>query len=287
MKPFGQHDVHGVFAGARKNLAPCLEACEGPRPRSRNLGLYMILETHGLTRVFAGFTAVRDVSLAVREGAIHGIIGPNGAGKTTLFNLLSGFLAPTSGSIAFRGADITRLDAVAVARRGIVRSFQITSIFAHLSVLDNVRVSLESKTNLPYRFWLPGSRVDTLTDRARAILAQVGLTAQADLLAAQLSYGHKRSLELGISLAQDPQVLLLDEPTAGMGREDIGRVTDLIRSVALGRTVVLVEHNLSVVSELCDRITVLQRGSILVEGSYAEVRADQRVVDAYLGGRHA
>ena len=247
----------------------------------------MILETRGLSRVFAGFTAVRDVSLGVREGSIHGIIGPNGAGKTTLFNLLSGFLAPTSGTIAFRGADITRLDAAAVARTGIVRSFQITSIFAHLSVLDNVRVSLESKTRLPYRFWLPNSRVDALTERGLAILEEVGLSAQAPLLAAQLSYGHKRSLELGISIAQDPRVLLLDEPTAGMGREDIGRVTALIRAIAADRTVVLVEHNLSVVSELCDRITVMQRGSILIEGTYADVRADQRVIDAYLGGQHA
>jgi branched-chain amino acid transport system ATP-binding protein len=247
----------------------------------------MILETRGLTRDFAGFTAVRDVSLNVREGAIHGIIGPNGAGKTTLFNLLSGFLAPTSGSIAFRGTDITALDAPAVARIGIVRSFQISSVFAHLSVLDNVRVSLEAKTDLPFRFWLPGSRLDALTERARAILAEVGLLAQADLLAAQLSYGHKRSLELGISIAQDPHVLLLDEPTAGMGREDIEGVTALIRAVANGRTVVLVEHNLHVVSELCDRITVLQRGAILVEGNYADVRADGRVIDAYLGGQHA
>jgi branched-chain amino acid transport system ATP-binding protein len=230
---------------------------------------------------------VREVDLGVRAGSIHGIIGPNGAGKTTLFNLLSGFLAPTSGTISFRGRDITELDAPAVARAGIVRSFQITSIFAHLSVLDNVRVSLESKTALPFRFWLPDSSIEALTERARAILEEVGLEPQASLLAAQLSYGHKRSLELGISIAQDPQVLLLDEPTAGMGREDIGRVTALIRRVAATRTVVLVEHNLSVVSELCDRITVLQRGSILVEGSYAEVRNDQRVIDAYLGGQHA
>jgi branched-chain amino acid transport system ATP-binding protein len=247
----------------------------------------MILETRGLSRVFAGFTAVRDVSLKVREGSIHGIIGPNGAGKTTLFNLLSGFLAPSGGTITFRDKDVTRLDASAVARAGIVRSFQITSIFAHLTVLDNVRVSLESKTNLPFRFWLPNTRVDALSERAAAILEEVGLTAQASLLAAQLSYGHKRSLELGISIAADPQVLLLDEPTAGMGREDIGRVTSLVRRIASQRTVVLVEHNLNVVSELCDRITVMQRGSILVEGTYADVRADQRVIDAYLGGQHA
>jgi branched-chain amino acid transport system ATP-binding protein len=247
----------------------------------------MLLETRGLTRSFAGFTAVRDVALSVREGAIHGIIGPNGAGKTTLFNLLSGFIAPTSGSIVYDGRDITAFDAPAVARAGIVRSFQITSIFAHLSVLDNVRVSLESKTALPFRFWLPGARVDALTERAMAILDEVGLAAQAPLLAAQLSYGHKRSLELGISIAQNPRVLLLDEPTAGMGREDIGRVTALIRAIGATRTIVLVEHNLSVVADLCDRITVLQRGSILVEGSYADVRADARVIDAYLGGQHA
>jgi len=247
----------------------------------------MILQTRGLTKVFSGFTAVSDVSLAISEGTIHGIIGPNGAGKTTLFNLLSGFLQPTSGSIAFRDTEITGLDAPAVARTGIVRSFQITSIFPHLSLLDNVRVSLESKTDLPMRFWLPGKRIDALTDQAMAILADVGLADKATLLAAQLSYGHKRSLELGISMAQDPVVLLLDEPTAGMGAEDIGRVTDLIRSIAKGRTVVLVEHNLSVVSNLCDRLTVLQRGAILVEGTYAEVRADQRVIDAYLGGQRA
>ena len=177
----------------------------------------MILQTRGLTKVFSGFTAVSDVSLAISEGTIHGIIGPNGAGKTTLFNLLSGFLQPTSGSIAFRDTEITGLDAPAVARTGIVRSFQITSIFPHLSLLDNVRVSLESKTDLPMRFWLPGKRIDALTDQAMAILADVGLADKATLLAAQLSYGHKRSLELGISMAQDPVVLLLDEPTAGMG----------------------------------------------------------------------
>jgi branched-chain amino acid transport system ATP-binding protein len=247
----------------------------------------MILQTDNLSKAFTGFMALRGVSLGVREGSIHGIIGPNGAGKTTLFNLLSGFLAPTAGTITFAGTDITPLGAVAVARAGIVRSFQISSIFAHLSVLDNVRVSLESKTALPFRFWLPGSRVDALTERALAILTDIGLADQAQRLAAQLSYGHKRSLELGISSAQNPRLLLLDEPTAGMGVEDIGSVTALIRKLAVGRTVVLVEHNLRVVSELCDRITVLQRGSVLVEGDYASVRGDQRVIDAYLGGGDA
>jgi branched-chain amino acid transport system ATP-binding protein len=246
----------------------------------------MILATRGLTKVFAGFTAVDDVSIGIEEGAIHAIIGPNGAGKTTLFNLLSGFLRPTRGTIVFRGADISTLDAPAVARAGIVRSFQITSIFPHLSVLDNVRVSLESKTDLPMRFWLPNRRIDALTEPALSILREVGLGGHAHLLAAQLSYGHKRSLELGISIAQDPQILLLDEPTAGMGAAEIERVTSLIRTIAVGRTVVLVEHNLSVVSQVCDRITVLQRGCVLVEGSYDDVRNDQRVIDAYLGGQH-
>ena len=246
----------------------------------------MILATRGLTKVFAGFTAVDDVSIGIEEGAIHAIIGPNGAGKTTLFNLLSGFLRPTHGTIVFRGTDISTLDAPAVARAGIVRSFQITSIFPHLSVLDNVRVSLESKTDLPMRFWLPNRRIDALTERAMSILREVGLSGHAHLLAAQLSYGHKRSLELGISIAQDPQILLLDEPTAGMGAAEIERVTSLIRTIAVGRTVVLVEHNLSVVSQVCDRITVLQRGCVLVEGTYDDVRNDQRVIDAYLGGQH-
>ncbi|MFN2461282.1 MAG: ABC transporter ATP-binding protein [Candidatus Velthaea sp.] len=247
----------------------------------------MILETSGLTKIFSGFTAVDDVTLGINDGSIHGIIGPNGAGKTTLFNLLSGFLPPTRGTIAFRGRDITGFDAPAVAREGIVRSFQITSIFPHLSVLDNVRVSLESKTLLPMRFWLPSRRLDELTEPALAILRDVGLAAQAHMLAAQLAYGHKRSLELAISIAQDPVLLLLDEPTAGMGADDIGRVTRLIRKLAAGRTVVLVEHNLSVVSQLCDRITVLQRGCVLVEGTYDEVRSDRRVIDAYLGGQSA
>jgi branched-chain amino acid transport system ATP-binding protein len=246
-----------------------------------------ILRTSDLSREFVGFRAVDGVTLEVAEGSIHGVIGPNGAGKTTLFNLLSGFLAPTRGTIVFRDRDITALDAPAVARAGIVRSFQITSIFPHLSVLDNVRVSLEAKTNLPMRFWLPHKRIDALTERAQEILAEVGLAEKAGVLAAQLSYGHKRALELGISIAQDPVMLLLDEPTAGMGTEDIGRVTELIRAIAKGRTVVLVEHNLSVVSQLCDRITVMQRGSILVEGSYDDVRRDPRVIDAYLGGTHA
>jgi branched-chain amino acid transport system ATP-binding protein len=244
----------------------------------------VILATQSLAKSFAGYRAVDDVSIAVEEGAIHAIIGPNGAGKTTLFNLLSGFIAPDSGSISLAGRDITGLAPHRIARLGIVRSFQINSIFPHLSVLDNVKVSLEAKTELPGRFWLPGRATGKLDERARELLADVGLVRDQDLLAVQLAYGRKRALELAISLAQDPKILLLDEPTAGMGLEDVGRTVELIRRVRSGRTVVLVEHNLSVVSDLSDRITVLQRGSVLVEGSYAEVRADRRVVDAYLGG---
>jgi branched-chain amino acid transport system ATP-binding protein len=243
-----------------------------------------ILETRDLCKSFAGYRAIDGVSLAIEAGAIHAIIGPNGAGKTTFFNLLSGFVAPSSGSIALNGNDITGLAPHKIARLGVVRSFQINSIFTHLSVLDNVKVSLEAKTELPQRFWLPERATNRLDARARELLADVGLEAERDLLAAQLSYGRKRALELAISLAQDPTVLLLDEPTAGMGSEDIGRISELIARVRGGRTIVLVEHNLSVVADLSDRITVLQRGKVLVEGTYAEVRADARVVDAYLGG---
>jgi branched-chain amino acid transport system ATP-binding protein len=243
-----------------------------------------IVETRDLTKSFGGYRAIDGVSLSIEEGAIHAIIGPNGAGKTTFFNLLSGFVTPTSGSVRLKGRDITGSSAPAVARLGMVRSFQINSIFTHLSVLDNVKVSLEAKTALPGRFWLSGAATGRLEPRARELLRDVGLEKERDLLAVQLSYGRKRALELAISLAQDPEILLLDEPTAGMGTEDVGRISHLIGRVAKGRTVVLVEHNLSVVADLSQRITVLQRGKVLVEGSYAEVRADQRVIDAYLGG---
>jgi branched-chain amino acid transport system ATP-binding protein len=243
-----------------------------------------IVETRDLSKSFAGYRAIDGVSLAIEDGTIHAIIGPNGAGKTTLFNLLSGFVAPTAGTIALRGREISGLAAPRIARLGMVRSFQINSIFAHLSVLDNVKVSLEAKTSLPGRFWLSGRATQRLEPRARELLADVGLDRERGLLAAQLSYGRKRALELAISLAQDPEILLLDEPTAGMGSEDVVRVSRLIGRVSRGRTVVLVEHNLNVVADLSDRITVLQRGKVLVEGTYAAVRDDQRVIDAYLGG---
>ncbi|MBC5809775.1 MAG: ABC transporter ATP-binding protein [Candidatus Eremiobacteraeota bacterium] len=243
-----------------------------------------IVETRDLTKSFSGFRAVDGVSLAVEEGSIHAIIGPNGAGKTSLFNLLSGFIAPTSGSIAFCGRDITGMDAPRIARLGMVRSFQINSIFTHLSVLDNVKVALEARTDLPSRFWLPGTATKRLEPRALELLRDVGLEREHRLLAAQLPYGRKRALELAISLAPDPQILLLDEPTAGMATDDVGRISKLIGRIAAGRTVVLVEHNLSVVADLSQRITVMQRGKVLVEGTYEQVRSDQRVIDAYLGG---
>ena len=260
------------------------EPVGGAAPRAKHIGMAAILETRDLCKSFAGYRAIDGVSLAIEEGAIHAIIGPNGAGKTTFFNLLSGFEVPTSGTVALDGNDITGKAPYRVARLGMVRSFQINSIFTHLSVLDNVKVALEAKTELPARFWLPAKATNRLDARARELLADVGLDRERDAVAAQLSYGRKRALELAISLAQDPRVLLLDEPTAGMGPEDVGRISRTIGRVRAGRTIVLVEHNLSVVADLSDRITVLQRGNVLVEGTYAQVRDDSRVIDAYLGG---
>ncbi|GMA14099.1 ABC transporter ATP-binding protein [Deinococcus metallilatus] len=232
---------------------------------------------------FRGFRATNDVNLQIREGEIHAIIGPNGAGKTTLFNLLSGFLRPTSGEVALFGERIDTLPPHAIVRRGLSRSFQISSVFPSLTVRENLLVALESPTNLPKQFWTPLSRLEHLGPRADQILADVGLGDAPDRLAADLSHGEKRQLEIGISLTQEPRVLLLDEPTSGMGSEGINRVIALVRQVARGRTVVLVEHNMSVVSELADRITVLQYGQVLASGRYDEVRRDPRVIEAYLG----
>lgn len=243
-----------------------------------------IVQTKDLAKDFAGYRAIDGVTIAIEEGSIHAIIGPNGAGKTTFFNLLSGLTKPTSGTVYLRGTDITALPAASIARMGMIRSFQINSIFPHLTVLENVKVSLQALTDLPKKFWASASATRHLDGPARELLAQVGLRGHDESPAVQLPYGRKRQLELAITLAQDPQLLLLDEPTAGMTIEDVSRVTKLIGRVAKGRTVVLVEHNLSVVSDLCSRITVLQRGKVLVEGTYADVRADKRVVDAYLGG---
>jgi branched-chain amino acid transport system ATP-binding protein len=243
----------------------------------------LVLETQGLTKEFRGFVAVNEVSLRVRRGTIHGLIGPNGAGKTTCFNLLTKFLAPTSGRILYGGADITRRPPASVARLGLVRSFQISSVFPHLSALRNVRLALQRSRGRSFDFWRPARVLSGLDGEAMELLDQVGLSASAGTQAALLPYGQKRALEIATTLAARPQTLLLDEPTAGMGHEDVDRVVALIRQVAQGRTVLMVEHNLAVVESLCDQITVLARGEVLAEGDYATVARDPEVIQAYLG----
>jgi len=242
-----------------------------------------ILEAAGLTKEFRGFIAVRQVDLKIRRGSIHALIGPNGAGKTTCFNLLTKFVTPTKGRIRFDGEDVTADAPAAIARRGLVRSFQISAIFPNLTVLENVRVALQRKRGLATQFWLESSVLDALDAPAMELLESVNLSAFARARAVELPYGRKRALELAVTLALEPKMMLLDEPMAGMGHEDIARVTALIRAAAAGRTVLMVEHNLSVVSELCDRITVLQHGEVIAEGPYAEVAADPHVRQAYLG----
>ena len=246
-------------------------------------GAHPALQAVHLVKDFKGFRATNNVTLSINEGEIHAIIGPNGAGKTTLFNLLSGFLKPTSGEVMLFGERIDTLQPFQIVRRGLSRSFQISSVFPTMTVRENVLVALQSPSNLPNQWWTPVSRLEELGPNADQILEDVGLTHDADRLAADLSHGEKRQLEIGISLTQNPKVLLLDEPTSGMGSEGVARVIDLVRKVARGRTVVLVEHNMSVVSELTDRITVLQYGSVLASGRYDEVRQDPRVIEAYLG----
>ncbi|EFH10892.1 ABC transporter ATP-binding protein [Pseudoroseomonas cervicalis] len=242
-----------------------------------------ILETDGMTKEFLGFVAVGDVSLKVRRGSIHGLIGPNGAGKTTCFNLLTKFLPPTRGSIRFDGRDITRLKPAEVARLGLVRSFQISAVFPHLSVLENVRVALQRARGGSFDFWRSDRLLQRYDARARELLEDVGLAAYAQLPAGQLPYGRKRALEIATTLALDPVMMLLDEPTAGMTAEDVDRIVALVKRVAEGRTVLMVEHNLKVVEGLCDTITVLTRGRVLAEGSYAEVSRNPEVIAAYLG----
>jgi branched-chain amino acid transport system ATP-binding protein len=244
------------------------------------------IETRALTKSFKGFTAVEDVSLKVERGTIHALIGPNGAGKSTVFNLITKFLEPTSGTILLDGADITGAKPADIARKGAVRSFQISSVFPHLTLLDNIRVALQRRMQNSYHFWAPDSRLDTLNDDARAILAKVGLEDSEDLLATELPYGRKRLLELATTLALEPKVMLLDEPMAGMATGDVNRVAEIIRRVAENRTVLMVEHNLSVVADLSDRISVLQLGSILAEGSYEEVSTNADVRSAYMGDAH-
>jgi branched-chain amino acid transport system ATP-binding protein len=242
-----------------------------------------MLETKGLTREFKGFVAVAGVDLSVEEGSIHALIGPNGAGKTTCFNLLTKFLQPTRGTIRFAGRDITRLSPASVARLGLVRSFQISAVFAQMTALENVRVALQRKRGASFDFWAPERLLTQYDNAAHALLYDVGLTGYADTPAGQLSYGRKRALEIATTLALEPRMLLLDEPTAGMTHEDVDRIVALIRRIRTGRTILMVEHNLSVVQGLCDRITVLTRGRILAEGDYQSVSRNPEVVSAYLG----
>jgi branched-chain amino acid transport system ATP-binding protein len=242
-----------------------------------------ILETRGLTREFSGFVAVKDVDLKVRTGSIHGLIGPNGAGKTTMFNMLTKFLLPSSGSIIYRGEDITGERPARVARRGLVRSFQISSIFPHMSVLENVRIALQRKVGSSFEFWRSERSLSYLDEKAMQILSSVDLAEYAQLNAVELPYGRKRAVELATTLALEPELMLLDEPTQGMAHEDVGRVVALIKKFAQGRTVLMVEHNLSVVEDLCDTITVLQRGQVLAEGNYQAVSNDPQVLEAYVG----
>ena len=242
-----------------------------------------VLETEGLSKDFLGFAAVSDVNLRVRRGDIHALIGPNGAGKTTVFNLLTKFLPPTRGRIRFDGQDITHASSADLATRGLVRSFQISAVFGHLTVLRNVRLALQRRLAPTYRFWQSGKTLASLDDQAMELLHLVDLAEFADLQAVDLPYGRKRSLELATTLAMDPKVMLLDEPTQGMGHEDVHKVTQLIKRVSAKCTVLMVEHNMSVVSTICDRISVLQRGRILAEGTYAEVSANPTVLQAYMG----
>lgn len=243
----------------------------------------VVLSARGLGKDFSGFTAVNDVDLDVEHARIHALIGPNGAGKTTVFNLLTKFLPPTRGSITLEGTDITRRKPAEVARMGVVRSFQISAVFPHLTVLENLRVALQRPNRLAAQFWLPLSALDRLNPRADALIERLGLTEYRETRAADLSYGRKRVLEIATTLALDPKVLLLDEPMAGMGLEDVRMVAGIIRDVARERAVLMVEHNLSVVADICDKVTVLQRGEILASGDYATVSNDPRVRTAYMG----
>jgi len=247
----------------------------------------IILETRNLTKEFKGFVAVNNVNLRVRRGSIHALIGPNGAGKTTCFNLLTKFLKPSSGQIVYDGHDITNEAPATIARRGVIRSFQISAVFGHLSVLENVRVALQRKLGTAYHFWKPESSLHGLNARALELLRAVDLEPYAMLEAVELSYGRKRALEIATTLAMEPKLMLLDEPTQGMGLEDVERIKQLIKKVSAERTILMVEHNMSVVSSIADTITVLQRGATLAEGPYAEVSKNPAVIEAYMGSASA
>jgi branched-chain amino acid transport system ATP-binding protein len=248
-----------------------------------NMSTDIILQTTNLTKEFLGFKAVSEVNLQVKRGSIHALIGPNGAGKTTVFNLLTKFHQPTTGKIEFNGIDITSESQVQIARRGMIRSFQISATFGHLTAMENVRVALQRKRSDSYNFWSSVKRLDVLNDKAMELLEAVDLKEFADTTTVEMPYGRKRALEIATTLALDPEMMLLDEPTQGMGQEDVSRIVELIRKISPGRTILMVEHNLSVVQRLCDRITVLQRGAVLAEGDYNTVSNDPRVLEAYVG----
>ncbi len=242
-----------------------------------------VLSTRRLSKRFKGFTAVDNVDLSVKKGHIHALIGPNGAGKTTLFNLLTRFIEPSAGEIHFDGQPVSTLPPRAMGRRGMVRSFQISAVFASRSVLDNVRLALQRELGMSFHFWKSDRVLNRLNERAMALLEAVGLTSVAMHAAGSLPYGHKRALELATTLAMDPQLMLLDEPTQGMGYEDVDRVTDLIKQVAAGRTVLMVEHNMKVVASIADTLSVLQRGRLIASGTYQEVSTNPLVMQAYMG----
>jgi branched-chain amino acid transport system ATP-binding protein len=242
-----------------------------------------ILVTKALTKEFKGFVAVSHVNLSVQRGHIHALIGPNGAGKTTCFNLLTKFLEPTQGQILFNGIDITAEKPAQIARRGIIRSFQISAVFPQMTVLQNVRIGLQRQLGTSYFFWRSDASLNKLNDQAMALLAEVDLTEFAQVLAVNLPYGRKRALEIATTLAMNPELMLLDEPTQGMGHEDVDRVTQLIKKVSAGRTILMVEHNMNVIASIADKITVLQRGAVLAEGNYKEVSSNPQVMEAYMG----
>lgn len=247
----------------------------------------LILETRNLTKEFKGFKAVSNVNLSVRRGSIHALIGPNGAGKTTCFNLLTKFLSPSSGSIVFNGRNITHERPAQIARRGVIRSFQISAVFPHLTLLENVRIGLQRKLGTAYHFWKSEKSLQTLDARAMELLTEVGLQDMAHEVTVNLAYGRKRALEIATTLAMEPELMLLDEPTQGMGHEDVSRVTQLIQKVAVGRTILMVEHNMGVVASIANTISVLQRGAVLAEGPYAEVSKNPAVMEAYMGTTHS
>ncbi|MFU2487726.1 ABC transporter ATP-binding protein [Thauera sp. WH-1] len=247
----------------------------------------LILETSGLVKEFRGFVAVDGVDLKIRRGDIHALIGPNGAGKTTCFNLLTKFLQPTRGTIRFNGRDITKETPQRIARMGMVRSFQISAVFPHMTVLENVRIALQRKLGTTFHFWKSGRSVDHLNDRAMELLAEVGLEGYARMITVEMPYGRKRALEIATTLALEPELMLLDEPTQGMGHEDVDLVMQLIKKVSANRTILMVEHNMKVVSGICDTITVLARGAVLAEGDYAAVSSNPVVIEAYMGSEAA